>query len=325
MILSKWPHSGRVQWTALRKSIKTFEAKLALPQYKRYTDAVAFAHSLAKKTKTTTSIKDGLIRVEPLQPNDKFDRGGFQQHLKQMIPWRKGPFDLFGEHIDAEWRSDLKWERIRKQVGPLQGKVVLDIGCNNGYFLFQMAKQKPKYLLGIDPVIPYKCQFDFVNSFSKLPNTEFGLFGVSELAHFERVFDVVFCLGIIYHHPDPVGILKTIYNAMKPGGLLVVESQGIASDQPVFLFPENKYLGAPGHWFLPSQSALQNIVRRSGFQYVETFFSTKLDPTEQRRSVYSPHESLTDFLDPLDSDKTVEGYPAPWRHYLKARRARIRR
>jgi tRNA (mo5U34)-methyltransferase len=29
-----------------------------------------------------------------------------RQALMGLSPWRKGPFDLFGVHVDTEWRSD---------------------------------------------------------------------------------------------------------------------------------------------------------------------------------------------------------------------------
>lgn len=327
MILSKWPHAGSVNWRGLNRDIKIFQQKSKLPGYQRYFEALASAKKLKRKIKQDISlkIKNGIIQIGLADQCDETSKRELLQILHKMDPWRKGPFELFGTPLDAEWRSDLKWERLRKHTGPLQGKSILDIGCNNGYFLFHMAKQKPRYLLGIDPVIPYKCQFEFMNTFTNLPNTEFGLFGVNELKHFEKTFDVIFCLGIIYHHPDPVGVLKTIFKCLKPGGMIIIESQGINADGSYFLFPETKYLGAPGHWFLPSKTALENIVRRSGFQYVDTFFETKLSSEEQRRSPFSPHESLTDFLNPEDPNKTIEGYPAPWRFYLKARRVRIRR
>jgi len=53
--------------------------------------------------------------------------------LRGMHPWRKGPFELFGLHIDTEWRSDWKWERLRQAITPLTGRRVLDVGCGSGY------------------------------------------------------------------------------------------------------------------------------------------------------------------------------------------------
>ncbi|MFO0447474.1 MAG: DUF1698 domain-containing protein, partial [Pseudomonadota bacterium] len=38
-----------------------------------------------------------------------------------------------------------------------------------------------------------------------------------------------------------------------------------------------------------------------------------------RSTAWAPIKSLQDFLDPQDSTRTVEGYPAPWRHYLMIR------
>jgi len=45
---------------------------------------------------------------------------------------------------------------------------------------------------------------------------------------------------------------------------------------------------------------------------------TSLD--EQRRTGWMTSESLADFLDPDDRSKTVEGYPAPQRAVLVARK-----
>ncbi len=56
--------------------------------------------------------------------------------LKSFMPWRKGPFSVFGIDIDAEWRSERKWQRIIPILPDLKGKIIADIGCNNGYYMF---------------------------------------------------------------------------------------------------------------------------------------------------------------------------------------------
>ena len=52
--------------------------------------------------------------------------------LQVLHPWRKGPFELFGVHIDTEWRSDWKWDRLARHIDPLPGRRVLDVGCGSG-------------------------------------------------------------------------------------------------------------------------------------------------------------------------------------------------
>lgn len=75
---------------------------------------------------------------------------------------------------------------------------------------------------------------------------------------------------------------------------------------------------APGYWFLPTASALRNMLSRSGFHKIEIFENFKLEHEEQRQTPWAIYESLEHFLDPDNPDKTVEGYPAPVRIYIRA-------
>ena len=85
---------------------------------------------------------------------------------KKLMPWRKGPFELFDTFIDAEWQSNIKYNLLRPYFS-LKDKKVADIGCNNGYYLFRMQEDNPKSLVGFDPSPIYKTQFDFLNHFIK--------------------------------------------------------------------------------------------------------------------------------------------------------------
>jgi tRNA (mo5U34)-methyltransferase len=319
---------------AIQRVLRENKKALKDPRYERYQQALKKSLSVAnkinkKKTLDHNSdfirIKKGTVFLGQDVELDSKEEQKIKEAIQQMVPWRKGPFNLMGESVDAEWRSDLKWERVKKICGSLQGKVILDIGCNNGYYLYQIAKQNPKYLLGIDPVVPYYLQYEMLRQFYPLPNTDYFLMGVQDIVHMPKTFDVVFCMGILYHHPDPIGILRTIFQSLRPGGLLIVESLGINKPGSYCLFPQNRYTKMPGHWFVPTKEALENMLRRSGFQYIDTFYETKLLNDEQRKTDLCPVDGLVDGLDPNDNNFTVEGYEAPWRYYLKARRARIRR
>ena len=85
---------------------------------------------------------------------------------KSLIPWRKGPFKVFGLEIDSEWQSNIKYNLIRPYFN-LKDKVVADIGCNNGYYMFRMLEDKPKRLIGFDPSPLTLHQFEFINHFVK--------------------------------------------------------------------------------------------------------------------------------------------------------------
>jgi tRNA (mo5U34)-methyltransferase len=239
--------------------------------------------------------------------------------LKSFVPWKKGPFNLFGEYIDAEWRSDLKWERIKPHID-LEDKVVLDIGCNNGYFMYRMLTLAPKLVIGFEPLAKHWFTFQFLQCLAREPRLKFELLGVEHANLFAKTFDTVFCLGILYHQTDPIACLRKIYHSLKPGGQLIVDCQGIPGYEPLALFPKSKYAGASGIYWLPTETTLTAWLRRSGFHKVEVFFSEKLLTSEQRRTDWAPIDSLVDFLDKNDPDKTIEGYPAPHRFYVSARR-----
>ena len=248
------------------------------------------------------------------------DEGTLRQHLQAFCPWKKGPFNLFGMEIDAEWRSDWKWERLEPHISNLKDRRVADIGCHNGYFMFRMLEHEPKKVIGFEPVPKHSWNFQMLQNWVRSDRLNFELLGVEHIHFYPRFFDSIFCLGILYHHTDPVGLLRKIHHALRPKGELIVDCQGIAGDLPVALTPQKRYAKAKGIWFLPTQSCLENWMRRAGFQNIRFVFSEPLSVNEQRRTEWANIDSLAEFLSPQDSSLTVEGYPAPWRFYAIASR-----
>jgi tRNA (mo5U34)-methyltransferase len=125
-------------------------------------------------------------------------------------------------------------------------------------------------------------------------------------------------MGILYHRVSPVQVLKDIKTAMRPGGTLIVESQGISGAAPVALFPEKTNGKVPGTYFVPTGACLGNWLKRAGFSEVEFFCSHPMSNLEQRRTEWMVFESFDDFIAPNNPALTVEGYPAPVRLYVKA-------
>ncbi len=242
-----------------------------------------------------------------------------EQIALELIPWRKGPFKLADLVIDAEWRSDKKWQRIKSFLPDLEGQTILDIGCNNGYYMFQMMQQNPKLVLGIDPVLHCKAQFDFINHFIPKSSLKMELLGVDNVPSFRSMFDTIFSMGILYHHRHPLMQLIDIREALKSRGTAIIETIGIPGEESICLFPEDRYSKMKNVWFLPTLSCFENWLKRTGFTNIELISTSQTDFSEQRLSKFCPppHQSLEDFLDPLDYSKTIEGYPAPLRFCFK--------
>ena len=248
----------------------------------------------------------------------------FEEHeivlnaAKKLIPWKKGPFNIFWLEIDSEWQSNIKYNLIRPHFN-LKDKVVADIGCNNGYYMFRMLEDKPKRLIGFDPSPLTLHQFEFVNHFVK-SDIIYEMLGVEHLEFYNHKFDFIFMLGVLYHRPDPVGTLKSLARGLNSKGEILIDTFMIDGEDEICLTPNKRYSKIPNIYFIPTISALKNWVERAGFENFEVLATTVTTSEEQRKTDWSFDQSLEDFLDPNDNTKTVEGYPAPKRVYVKARK-----
>jgi tRNA (mo5U34)-methyltransferase len=236
--------------------------------------------------------------------------------LKAFIPWKKGPFALAGHDIDAEWRSDWKWDRFWPYIRSLKGEVVADIGCNNGYYMYRMLAAGAKQVVGFEPMARHALNFELLQNLHPTPALDFEMLGVEHVDLFSGVFDTIFCLGILYHHTDPVDLLRKMAKALRYRGRLFIDCQGIPGDDPVALTPAGRYAGAGGIWFLPTRSCLENWIRRAGYTRITWIHAAALSTAEQRTTEWAPFKSLPEFLDLSDPSKTIEGYAAPERFYL---------
>jgi len=241
-----------------------------------------------------------------------------EETAKKLIPWRKGPFNLFGLEIDSEWQSNIKYNLIRPHFN-LKNKVVADIGCNNGYYMFRMLEDKPKKLIGFDPSPLTLHQFEFVNHFVK-SDIIYEMLGVEHLEYYNHKFDFIFMLGVLYHRPDPVGTLKSLARGLNSKGEILIDTFMIDGDEELCLTPNKRYSKIPNIYFIPTIPALENWLSRAGFENIEVIATTTTTNEEQRKTDWSFDQSLEDFLDPNDNTKTIEGYPAPKRVYMKARK-----
>lgn len=249
-----------------------------------------------------------------------FDEQKIEEVARLMMPWRKGPFKIGETFIDTEWKSNIKYNLLRPYFN-LKDKRVADIGCNNGYYLFRMQEDAPKTLVGFDPSPIYKTQFDFINHFVQ-SEIVYELLGVEHLEFYEEKFDVIFCLGVLYHRSDPIAMLKSLYKGLDKEGEVILDTFYIEGEAEMALCPANSYSKIPNISFVPTIAALKNWCLRAGFSSFEVLETSTTQSDEQRKTSWIEGQSLEDFLDPMDSTKTVEGYPAPARVYVKLLKTR---
>ncbi len=238
-------------------------------------------------------------------------------HLMQLKPWRKGPYHLHGIHVDTEWRSDFKWDRLTPYISDLKDRFVLDVGCGSGYHLWRMKGQDAKFVVGIDPTQLFFAQFMAVQHFIQDPSVNLLPIGIDDLPKLQS-FDTVFSMGVLYHRKSPIDFLQQLKAQLVKGGELVLETLIIEGDENTVLVPEDRYAKMKNVWFIPSAKALEGWLKKVGFSNIRLVNIDQTTQDEQRKTDWIDTESLEDFLDPNDPNKTIEGYPAPLRAIIVA-------
>ena len=292
--LSHERHGDLKNWEALLKSLPTICCS-------------SFSIN-SSRVSTSTDASPTSLELEKLETT-----------LHKLHPWRKGPYELFGLHIDTEWRSDWKWDRLENEIEPLKHKRVLDVGCGNGYHSWRMLGAGADEVIGIDPSPLFVVQFWAIQHFLKQPNIWVLPIGIESMPGNLEVFDSVFSMGVIYHRKSPTDHINQLRQCIRPGGELILETLVIEEKFGELLIPKERYARMGNVWSIPSCSTLLGWLENSGFVDCRLIDVSKTTESEQRKTKWMQFQSLSNFLNPKDKSLTVEGYPAPRRAIATAK------
>lgn len=283
---------------------------------------IAIIQQLPEVSESQLSLDQDVVSLNSHQQPGITTHQQLLKCLQALKPWRKGPYQVFGINIDTEWHSDHKWNRIKSHFD-LEGKTVLDVGCANGYFGWRMLGAGARSVVGIDPGWLFIMQFLLIRHYAPaaiqrrhtiLP------YRLEDLPPRLDYFDSVFSMGVLYHRRSVFDHLFELKQCLKPGGELILETLVIAEEDGEVLVPADRYAKMRNVWFLPNSHILSNWLTRAGFENIRIIDESITSLDEQRKTPWMDSQSLEHALDPADPSRTVEGYPAPRRATLMARR-----
>ncbi|MDN3452018.1 MULTISPECIES: tRNA 5-methoxyuridine(34)/uridine 5-oxyacetic acid(34) synthase CmoB [unclassified Psychrobacter] len=321
----------------------------AIKDKANYAHAPAYQASVARLPNLTVNNVD--LNSDTLTIDARLNESERKQTmalLKQLMPWRKGPFQIGGQigsqigndesgiKIDTEWHSDWKWQRVAPHLGELKGRRVLDVGGGSGYHGWRMAGAGADTVIIIDPSCLFYHQFMAIRHFVGAADahtyahahakdrgryrTHYIPVPLEALPAHSQLFDTVFSMGVLYHRQSPFEHLQQLRGQLVKGGELVLETLVVEGDANTVLVPHDRYAQMNNVYFLPSVAALVGWLEKAGFSDVRCVDVAVTSTEEQRKTEWMTYHSLADFLDPNDSTKTMEGYPAPMRATLIAKR-----
>ncbi len=196
---------------------------------------------------------------------------------------------------------------------------MLDVGCGSGYHCWRMLGDGASEVIGIDPTPLFIMQFGALQKYLQQDNIWVLPVGIQDVPGKLQGFDTVFSMGILYHRRSPMDHLQDLKDALQPGGQLVLETLVIEGKLGDTLVPQGRYARMGNVWFLPSCDTLISWLEKLGFEDAKLVDVTVTTTEEQRSTDWMRFHSLSDFLDPDDHSKSIEGHPAPRRAIITAR------
>ena len=169
----------------------------------------------------------------------------------------------------------------------LTGLTALDIGCNAGFYTIELARRGAD-VTAIDIDANYLHQAHWAAAqFGLGDRIHFLECPVHETGRWDRTFDIVLFMGVLYHLRYPLLALDAVRR--RTGQLLVFQSLTLLEDAPAaqdadYTLDERGALSAPGwpraafiehhlhkdptNWWVPNRPAAEAMLRSSGFQAI---------------------------------------------------------
>jgi tRNA (mo5U34)-methyltransferase len=182
-----------------------------------------------------------------------------------------------------------KWNAIAPYLpDTLKGWHVLDIGCNAGFYCFELASRGAR-VTGIDREPLYLAQAEWAaRQFGLRDRVEFKQMQIYDLARTNEVYDLVVFMGLMYHLRYPllgldivsrrVGKLLLFQTLTMPGTQVYIETTGLDINNrgallepgwPKMAFFEHDFAADETNWWAPNHACVEAMLRSSGLRILE--------------------------------------------------------
>ena len=241
---------------------------------------------MASTSARPLSLEDGRgLAAEP------GGRGAQERAIEALAPWfhnlhlPSGVQTLPHHFLGGDF-PNFKWQQIQPFLPPdIRGWRVLDVGCNAGFYSFELARRGAS-VLGIDVDPHYLAQAMWAVREMGLENeVEFRQMEVYDVARSSEMFDLVWFMGVFYHLRYPLLALDLLAQRTRrlmmfqtltmPGDSVYEDTANCSiedrtpllhSGWPKMAFLEHRLANDPTNWWAPNHAAVEAMLRSSGLR-----------------------------------------------------------
>ncbi len=228
------------------------------------------------------------------QGTEPVDGDRVSRQIAELAPWFHDLHLPTGhqtapDHPLGDFPS-FKWQQIAPHIPEeLHGARALDIGCNAGFYAFELGARGADVLaLDIDEHYLNQARWA-AGHLDPGSRIEFRRGSVYDLAELDERFDLVLFLGVLYHlrHPllaldlvsEHVGDRLVLQTLTMPGQPPIEAPKNVPIDNRLALtgpgwpraaFIEGELAGDPTNWWAPDDACIQAMIRSAGLRVVAT-------------------------------------------------------
>lgn len=221
------------------------------------------------------------------------DVGELRRQAGALGPWfhnlhLPGGVQTAPDHVLGGDFPRFKWLQIAPHLPQdLSTWRVLDVGCNAGFYSFELARRGAS-VLAIDVEDRYLEQARWAAGVLGLADkVELRRMGVYEVARLQERFDLVWFMGVFYHLRHPLLALDLL--AQRTRRLMVFQTLSMPGEEvyphtedheitdreplldpgwPKMAFIEHRFAGDPSNWWVPNHAGVEAMLRSSGMRVV---------------------------------------------------------
>jgi tRNA (mo5U34)-methyltransferase len=221
-----------------------------------------------------------------------FSHDEIATRVRELAPWfhnlRLDGIETAPDHFLGDY-PNIKWLRFAHALPEnLHGRSVLDIGSNAGFYAIEMKRRGADRVVAIEPDARYLAQARFAAAVSEC-DIEFRQCSIYDLPAVGERFDVVLCMGVVYHLRYPLlaldlirryavnellvfqSMLRGAHTAMSIEADYPFDERQIFDEQgfPHLSFIEQQYAGDPTNWWIPNAACAMAMLRSAGFAILD--------------------------------------------------------
>ncbi len=215
-----------------------------------------------------------------------------REEVRRLGPWfhnlhLPGGIQTCQDHVLGDFPS-FKWRALAPHLpAELEGWTVLDIGCNAGFYSFELAKRGAR-VTGIDVDDHYLAQARWAAGRLGLADrVTFRRAQVYALSRDTRRWDLVIFMGVFYHLRYPLLALDAVARCVErmmvfqtlsmPGAEIEAATEDLGLDErerlhargwPKMAFLEHRLAGDKTNWWAPNRAGVEAMLRSTGMSII---------------------------------------------------------